>query len=806
VHRLRIASWLVLGLSLLGPAEQVRAQNCDSVPFSRDEVGLQTIVGLPGDTIWAPVWAITDSTLIAFRMVIQFDSTILRPLFAAPGSDQLVVEPAGRFAGSVNLAASLSEAEIDSGAIAVVFLPFLNSNDTIPAGRGVILRIPFVVQQEALFAEYSLIRFPRRTVYLVDSSSAPPDSTAICRGTDFVERSGGPSGMAEGFPRPSTAYFFTDPDPAGPPRIEYFGIDPRSAWQGDTVQAVWSVRNADSIVLAPAVGMHPGSVQTEPFEVVEGAPTTYTLTAFGRGAPVSRTLRLLAVPPGANRFPYWQYYPEPVGGPVLSPIRRYLWAIDPDGDEPTFSSPNLPPGAVLIALGGGGVLFEWTPSAADTGYRAVSILTHDALDSARCDSLNLEIYVRDANFPPTYSYDSSDRMIFEGDTLRIPIAAADPNGTIPSIAAHLHYADTLAANMSFVDSGNGAGLLTFLPSYFQGNLAPTYYLVSFTIRDAVDPALTVATAPVRIYVQNRNSGLGPPVLSLSAGEGPFTVAEEDSLVFELTAATSTGDIPVISASALPPTASLTDYPGATAGDHKIFRFKPADGMVGEYRVTFYAANVDLIDSAAVDLAVVARNHPPVIMLLPGNDVIFEEDTARVRVLAFDPDSVPSVLTAYLDGTDTLARNMTMVDSGNGAGVLTFVPNRVQGSPCGPVFYYLRFRATDPIPPHPSVISSVRTIRVYDSGLPCCIGRRGDVNYDSNGLGAPTVADLTGLIAFVFRPGAPLPCYQEGDFDSSGAIGVVDITTLIGYLFQGGPPPTECPAARSPGDSGPGCRE
>jgi len=69
-----------------------------------------------------------------------------------------------------------------------------------------------------------------------------------------------------------------------------------------------------------------------------------------------------------------------------------------------------------------------------------------------------------------------------------------------------------------------------------------------------------------------------------------------------------------------------------------------------------------------------------------------------------------------------------------------------------------------------------------------------------------VADLTGLIAFVFRPGAPLPCYQEGDFDSSGAIGVVDITTLIGYLFQGGPPPTECPAARSPGDSGPGCRE
>ncbi|HPM37570.1 MAG TPA: SBBP repeat-containing protein [candidate division Zixibacteria bacterium] len=73
---------------------------------------------------------------------------------------------------------------------------------------------------------------------------------------------------------------------------------------------------------------------------------------------------------------------------------------------------------------------------------------------------------------------------------------------------------------------------------------------------------------------------------------------------------------------------------------------------------------------------------------------------------------------------------------------------------------------------------------------CCTGIRGNAEGDSNDN--ITVADITFLIAAVFR-GGPLPeCFEEGDVSGDGELKVGDITYLIAYVFRGGPAPAACP--------------
>ncbi len=75
-------------------------------------------------------------------------------------------------------------------------------------------------------------------------------------------------------------------------------------------------------------------------------------------------------------------------------------------------------------------------------------------------------------------------------------------------------------------------------------------------------------------------------------------------------------------------------------------------------------------------------------------------------------------------------------------------------------------------------------------LGCCNhdGIRGDFNYDL----ALNVADLSGLVDYLFFEGSPPPCEVEGDADGSGATNVADLTYLVDYLFFDGPSPQTCP--------------
>lgn len=62
--------------------------------------------------------------------------------------------------------------------------------------------------------------------------------------------------------------------------------------------------------------------------------------------------------------------------------------------------------------------------------------------------------------------------------------------------------------------------------------------------------------------------------------------------------------------------------------------------------------------------------------------------------------------------------------------------------------------------------------------------------DVDGGGAVNVADLTLLIAYLFRGGS-MPCsLVPADVNADCAVSVADLTRLIAFLFRGGPPPEQ----------------
>jgi len=63
--------------------------------------------------------------------------------------------------------------------------------------------------------------------------------------------------------------------------------------------------------------------------------------------------------------------------------------------------------------------------------------------------------------------------------------------------------------------------------------------------------------------------------------------------------------------------------------------------------------------------------------------------------------------------------------------------------------------------------------------------------DANDDGILNLLDVSYLINYLYREGAPPEPLEVADVDSSGAVNILDITYLINYLYRGGPVPV-CP--------------
>ena len=169
----------------------------------------------------------------------------------------------------------------------------------------------------------------------------------------------------------------------------------------------------------------------------------------------------------------------------------------------------------------------------------------------------------------------------------------------------------------------------------------------------------------------------PPVL---AAIGPRTIAEAQTLSFNVSATDPDATVPTLSAAPLPANATFVDNSNGTGA----FSFTPSFSQAGTYNVRFIAADGQAADSEMVTITVTNVNRPPVLAAI-GNQKVAEGSVLTLVVSASDPDV--EALTLAASG---LPQNAVFVDSANGRGGFTFAPSYLQAG-----IYYVWFRVFDP---------------------------------------------------------------------------------------------------------------
>ncbi|KPJ49681.1 hypothetical protein AMJ40_04970, partial [candidate division TA06 bacterium DG_26] len=150
-----------------------------------------------------------------------------------------------------------------------------------------------------------------------------------------------------------------------------------------------------------------------------------------------------------------------------------LVATDPDGNNITYSSPDLPAGATLD--GGTGV-FDWTPDYTQAASYPVRFIATDDGVPALADTQQTVITVNDVNQPPVLT-DQADTTINEGQNLTFTLVATDPDlNNITYSSPDLPAGATL---------DGGTGVFDWTPDYTQA----ASYPVRFIATDDGVPAL-----------------------------------------------------------------------------------------------------------------------------------------------------------------------------------------------------------------------------------------------------------------------------------------------------------------------------
>jgi len=236
-------------------------------------------------------------------------------------------------------------------------------------------------------------------------------------------------------------------------------------------------------------------------------------------------------------------------------------AIDSDGDELSFSSPNLPLGASLDSLNGN---FLWTPTYQQSGTYNLFFKVGDSGVPPLDDSGWVVITVYDVNQPPIINVPGA-QTIDEGDSLHFIVTGEDGDGNALSLTAK-----GMPENSRFEDNGEGRGDFWFAPDYFQfGN-----YIVWFKATDNGSPPES-DSALVEIEVIDVNR---PPVLILPGNQ---TIKELHQLIFTIYATDPDSDQVFLSARNLPSGATFDSLSGN-------FQWTPDINQGGTYYITFLA--------------------------------------------------------------------------------------------------------------------------------------------------------------------------------------------------------------------------
>ena len=356
--------------------------------------------------------------------------------------------------------------------------------------------------------------------------------------------------------------------------------------------------------------------------------------------------------------------------PVLDPIGPLtttegveliaaVTASDIDGDIPALTAEDLPLNATFVDNADGTGDFNFIPDFNQSGTYDVRFI---ASDGVLADTEMVVVTVNEVGNQPPVIAPINDTTINEGQEIELIVNANDPDG----VGVQLTVSSTLpSGTYSFTDSGNGVGVFNFVSDYYD---AADYSIIFFATDLATPPASS--SVPVTLTIVEVNQ---PPVIE---PVGPFGVAVDDNLTFDVTATDSTAPNPLarlyLTATGLPANASFVDN-GDNTGT---FDFNPDGTQIGPHSFTVIATDQgspQLSDQLVIDITVVTENIEPVWTTLPGPaQALMEGETLQFQVAASDPDG--NIPTLYIIKAP---ENSAFVDNGDGTGEFTFNPSYIQ---------------------------------------------------------------------------------------------------------------------------------
>ncbi len=339
-------------------------------------------------------------------------------------------------------------------------------------------------------------------------------------------------------------------------------------------------------------------------------------------ATVSQSFDVLVAP--ANHPPSLTLPPDRIvrqgDGFVL-----FFAGSDPDGGKVTYTSSNLPPGAVLDQNTG---RFQWTPGYDQAGAFAVPVTVTSSTGLTITKTITFTVLatpVAPVFDPQTgWTVDEGQSLTFtthavDPDKPNFVLPTRNPDGTLnpPGAVSPITYSVSGLPRGAAYDPATAD--FSWVPDYTQaGN-----YTITVTATDDDADDTTPLTAQVSIPITVRNVNRPPQItpvgnLTLSRGQVldvPVKVVDPDGDPVTLTATNALTNQP------FPRFGTFTDNGDGTG----VFHFAPGTGDRGNYSITLTATdNGDGDGSGAVLSAndtfvvtVVSLNDPPVLAAVNG---------------------------------------------------------------------------------------------------------------------------------------------------------------------------------------------
>ncbi|MDW7710102.1 MAG: Ig-like domain-containing protein [Deferrisomatales bacterium] len=311
---------------------------------------------------------------------------------------------------------------------------------------------------------------------------------------------------------------------------------------------------------------------------------------------------------------------------------------DPDGDPVTAILLTGPANGTLTLSPDGSFRYQPAADFHDTDAFSYAASDGDLLSAPA----TVTIAVIAANRPPVL-LPVPNQSVPEGQTMAVDLSASDPDGDVLRLSV-----TGLPAFCALHDAGGGTGSLTCSAGFGDaGN-----YLVTVAATDDGSPPLEDSkTFTLSVGAVDR-----PPVL---APIGNKSVAENQSLVFTVSASDPDGDPVTITAAPLP---SGATFNGTT------FSWTPTFTQAGSYQVPFTATANGLTDSETIAVTVTNVNRAPVLTAIP-NQSVPEGQSITIQLAASDPDEDGLRLSAT-----GLPSFCSLTDAGNGTGSIECSPN------------------------------------------------------------------------------------------------------------------------------------